>query len=171
MGPGRTIATSTARSSRVRGRVRRSIWIWARLSIWNSPTVSPRQMRSYTAASAMSMRERSGGRPPPERAATSSTHSSTSDSMPSAKKSILMKRASSGILVPLAHDAVLHRGPLERHELHERPARDDHPADVLRHVAGEPRDLLRQLAQLLPQWGGHPTLEAGKLLQLVRQSP
>src|SRR5207237_399534 len=65
MGPGRTIATSTARSSRLRGRVRRSIWICARLSIWNSPTVSPRQMRSYTAWSAKSMRDTSGGVPPP----------------------------------------------------------------------------------------------------------
>src|SRR2546429_504652 len=63
MGPGRTIATSTARSSRLRGRVRRSIWICALLSIWNSPTVSPRQMRSYTAWSAKSMRDRSGGAP------------------------------------------------------------------------------------------------------------
>src|SRR2546427_7547477 len=80
-------------------------------------------------------------------------------------------RVVAGILVPLAHDAVLHRGPLERHELHERPARDDHPADVLRHMAGEPPDLLRQLAQLLPQWGGHPTPEARKLLHAVRQSP
>src|SRR5436189_202210 len=66
MGPGRTIATSTARSSRLRGRVRRSIWICALLSIWNSPTVSPRQMRSYTAWSAKSMRDRWGGAPPRE---------------------------------------------------------------------------------------------------------
>ena len=93
MGPGRTIATSTARSSRLRGRVRRIIWICARLSIWNSPTVSPRQMRSYTAGSAKSMRDRSGG--VPWRVAISSTHSSTSDSMPSARKSIFTKRASS----------------------------------------------------------------------------
>src|SRR5216110_1819177 len=93
IGPGRTIATSTARSSRFVGRVRRIIWICARLSIWNSPTVSPRQMRSYTAGSSKSMRERSGG--VPSRTAIRSTHSSTSDSMPSARKSILMKRASS----------------------------------------------------------------------------
>src|SRR5216110_949078 len=93
IGPGRTIATSTARSSRFLGRVRRIIWICARLSIWNSPTVSPRQMRSYTAGSSKSMRERSGG--DPSRTAIRSTHSSTSDSMPSARKSILMKRASS----------------------------------------------------------------------------
>src|SRR5216117_3486200 len=77
----------------IRCRVRRIIWICARLSIWNSPTVSPRQMRSYTAGSSKSMRERSGG--VPSRTAIRSTHSSTSDSMPSARKSILMKRASS----------------------------------------------------------------------------
>ena len=46
IGPGRTIATCTARSSRLRGWVRVSIWIWARLSIWNRPTVSPLQIAS-----------------------------------------------------------------------------------------------------------------------------
>jgi len=79
-------------------------------------------------------------------------------------------RIVAGVLVPLAHDAVRHRRALERHELHERPARDDHPAHVLRHVARQPRDLLRQLAQLLPQRCVPAALEAGELIELVRQA-
>ena len=40
IGPGRTSATWTVRSSMFSGRVRRRLCICARLSIWNVPTVS-----------------------------------------------------------------------------------------------------------------------------------
>jgi hypothetical protein len=46
IGPGRTIATCTVRSSSVSGRVRRSEAICARLSIWKTPVVSARWMAS-----------------------------------------------------------------------------------------------------------------------------
>ena len=42
IGPGRTSATWTVRSSRFSGRVRSRLCICARLSIWKSPTVSAR---------------------------------------------------------------------------------------------------------------------------------
>jgi hypothetical protein len=51
IGPGRTIATSTVRSYMVRGRSRGSMFIWARLSTWNTPMASPLHSMSYTALS------------------------------------------------------------------------------------------------------------------------
>jgi len=79
-------------------------------------------------------------------------------------------RVVAGILVPLAHHAILHGGALERHDLDERATRDHHAADVLRDVPRQPGNLLRQLAQLLPERGRGPALEPRELLQLVRQS-
>ena len=45
------------------------------------------------------------------------------------------------VLVPLADLPALHRRRLDRHELDERPRRDDHPARVLRDVARQAGDL------------------------------
>ena len=53
-------------------------------------------------------------------------------------------RVGARVLVPLAERAPLHRRRLQRHEPVERAVRDDHAAGVLREVAGEARDLLRQ---------------------------
>ena len=53
-------------------------------------------------------------------------------------------RVVDGVLVPLAEDAALHRGLLQRHELDQRPRGDDHAADVLGDVAREAGDLLRR---------------------------
>ena len=39
-------ATSTTRSEKQRGRIRGSVAIWARLSTWNTPTVSARHSMS-----------------------------------------------------------------------------------------------------------------------------
>ncbi len=75
-----------------------------------------------------------------------------------------------GILVPLTHDPVLHGGALERDELDERPARDHHPADVLRDVTRQPRDFFSELAQLLPERSILASLESGQLVELIRQS-
>src|SRR5207245_7082176 len=60
-------------------------------------------------------------------------------------------RVVAGILIPLAHHAVFHGGALERYDLHERPARDGHPAHVLRNVPWQPRDLRGELTQLFPE--------------------
>ena len=43
------------------------------------------------------------------------------------------------VLVPLDDRAILHGGVLDRHQLVERPSRDDEAADVLRQVAREAR--------------------------------
>ena len=40
------IATSITRSEKQRGRMRGSVAIWARLSTWNTPTVSARHNMS-----------------------------------------------------------------------------------------------------------------------------
>ena len=45
----------------------------------------------------------------------------------------------------------VHRRRLDRHQLDQRPRRDDHPAHVLRDVAREPVDLLAQVHQVRPQ--------------------
>ena len=57
------------------------------------------------------------------------------------------------VLVPLADLAARHRGGLHRHEVDQRPGRDDHAARVLADVARQPGDLLRQLAERLPSAG------------------
>ncbi len=46
-------------------------------------------------------------------------------------------RVVAGVLVPLAEEAPLHRGRLNRHQLDERRRGDDHAADMLRDVARE----------------------------------
>ncbi len=79
-------------------------------------------------------------------------------------------RVVAGILVPLAHHAVFHGGALERYDLHERPARDDHPAHVLRYVPRQPRDLLGELTQLFPERRAPAACESGELVQFVSQS-
>ncbi len=54
------------------------------------------------------------------------------------------------LLVVLGHDPVGHRGPLDRHEVDERRAGDEHAADVDAEVAREAIDLGAQLEQPLP---------------------
>ena len=92
IGPGRTSATCTVRSSRSSGFVRTSDCIWARLSIWNTPTVSAAWISANTSGSSKPTRERSTGSAAVR--AIRSTHSSTADSMPSPSRSILRKPAS-----------------------------------------------------------------------------
>ena len=54
------------------------------------------------------------------------------------------------VLVPLADLAARHRGRLDRHEIDQRPGRDDHAAGVLADVARQPGDLARQLTERIP---------------------
>ena len=60
-------------------------------------------------------------------------------------------RVVAAVLVPLAEDPALPGRRLERNQLHERPARDDHPADVLRDMPGQPPDLPGQLGERAPR--------------------
>ncbi len=92
IGPGRTSATCTVRSSRFSGFVRTSDCICARLSIWNTPTVSAAWISANTSGSSNPIRDRSTGSVAVS--AIRSTHSSTADSMPSPSRSILRKPAS-----------------------------------------------------------------------------
>ena len=80
------------RSSIVSGFVRRRLCICARLSIWNTPTVSAAWISAKTSGSSSGIRERSIGAPC--RRAIRSTHSSMHDSIPSPSRSILRKPAS-----------------------------------------------------------------------------
>src|SRR2546428_9621931 len=48
------------------------------------------------------------------------------------------------------------------YDLHERPARDDHPAHVLRNVPWQPRDLLGELTQLFPERRAPAACESGE---------
>ena len=86
------IATWIVRSSRFSGRVRSSVCICARDSIWNVPIVSAFWISSYTSRSSSGMRERSIVLPCTR--ATCSTQSSTAESIPSPSRSIFRKPAS-----------------------------------------------------------------------------
>ena len=92
IGPGRTSATCTVRSSIVSGFVRSRLCIWARLSIWKVPTVSAVWISANTAAvverDAREVDRRAVSR------AICSTQSSTAESIPSPSRSILRKPAS-----------------------------------------------------------------------------
>ena len=92
IGPGRTSATWTVRSSRSRGRVRGSICICARLSIWKTPVVSAARIDSKVSSSSSGIRERSSRSP--RARPISSTQRSTAESIPSPSRSILRKPAS-----------------------------------------------------------------------------
>ena len=93
IGPGRTSATCTVRSSRFSGRVRSRLCICARLSIWKTPTVSARldlgvdrrvveRHAREVDRLAVQARDRVDARPRPR------------DSIPSPSRSILRKPAS-----------------------------------------------------------------------------
>ncbi len=68
------------------------------------------------------------------------------------------------VLVPLADLPSRHRRGLHRHEVDQRPGRDDHAARVLADVARQSCDLLRQLAKRGPARTGMP---AGHPVELV----
>ena len=68
------------------------------------------------------------------------------------------------VLVPLADLPARHRGGLHRHEVDQRPRRDDHPARVLADVARQAGDLARQLAERLP---ARPRVRAGHAVELL----
>ena len=142
IGPGRTSATCTVRSSRFSGRVRRRLCICARLSIWKRPTVSASWISRYTAGSSSGMRERSIALPAQADDLVDALLDRREHAEP---EQVDLQEAGVGarVLVPLAELAALHRGRLDRDELDERAARDDHPARVLGEVARQAGDLAR----------------------------
>ena len=166
IGPGRTSATWTVRSSIVSGLVRRRLCICARLSIWNTPTVSAAWISANTAGSSSGIRERSIGAP--WSCAIRSTHSSTHESIPSPSRSILRKPAS-------AHESLSHwqswrpghRGRLHGDELDERPRGDHHPARVLGDVTRQPGDLPGEELERAPALREELPLRVGERRDLV----
>ena len=149
IGPGRTSATCTVRSSRFSGRVRRMLCIWARLSIWKSPTVSAAWISAYTSGSSSGIRERSIGSPVHARDLLDAVLDRREHPEP---EQVDLEEAGVGarVLVPLADLPPGHRRGLHRDELDERPRRDHHPARVLRDVARQAGDLGRQLGERAP---------------------
>ena len=88
MGPGRMIATSTTRSSRLCGLDFGSVCIWARLSTWNTPTVSAAPSISNTSGISSGMRSRS--RQTAQSCSMSWTVSSMAASIPRPSRSSLI---------------------------------------------------------------------------------
>ena len=161
IGPGRTRATWTVRSSRFSGRVRRSDCICARLSIWKQPTVSARWISSNTAGSSSGTRERSICRAARACDQVDALLDRGEHSQPQ-QVDLQESRVGARVLVPLAHLPACHRGRLHGDELDERARRDDHPAGVLRDVARQAGDLRAQLGERAPA-------RRGELLRRVRQ--
>ena len=71
------------------------------------------------------------------------------------------------ILVPLTDVAAVHRRRLDRHQLHHRSRRDDHPADMLADVPRKSVDLLGEVHQVRPHRTFRLTLELRQGCQLV----
>ena len=170
IGPGRTSATCTVRSSRFSGCVRSRLCICARLSIWKTPTVSAAWISAYTAGSSSGTRERSIGSP--WRRAIWSTASSTAESIPSPSRSILRKPASE-------HESLSHwqicrpaiaAGWTGTRSISGR-VEIDHPARVLGDVARQAGDLARQLAERVPARAGVRAGDAGELLADAARVP
>ncbi len=88
MGPGRMIATSTTRSSRFSGLDLGSVCIWARDSIWKTPTVSAAWIMRKT--SGMSSGSRSRSTTTAQSAVMSLSASSIADSMRRPSRSSLI---------------------------------------------------------------------------------
>ena len=68
-------------------------------------------------------------------------------------------RVGAGVLVPLRELAALHRCRHERHAVHERARRDDHPARVLGEMARQAVGLVGELDEPLPAPGPPPLPE------------
>ena len=136
IGPGRTNATWTIRSSSVSGRLRGSICICARLSIWNTPVVSAARIASKVGGSSSGIRERS---------ICSSRASAT------ARRSARRRRASRGRAgrssgtrrlrrspCPTGRSAAPPSPPAGPGRVDQRAGRAHHPARVLGEVAWRP---------------------------------
>ena len=146
IGPGRTSATCTVRSSRSSGFVRTSDCIWARLSIWNTPTVSAAWISANTSGSSNPTRERSTGS---ARGARDQVDALLDCGQHAQPEQVDLEEAGvgAGVLVPLADPPALHRRRQHRHQLDQRGGGDHHPARVLADVARQAGDLVHQEAE------------------------
>src|SRR6266480_4603065 len=152
IGPGRTSATCTVRSSRFSGCVRSRLCICARLSIWKRPTVSA----AWIAAQAHDLVDGvldGGEHPEPEQVDLEEAGVRTR------------------VLVPLADLPARHRRRHHRDEVDERSGRDDHAARMLRDVARQSCDLARQLAERAPARTGMRARNTFELLPDSRPVP
>ena len=149
IGPGRTSATCTVRSSRFSGRVCSRLCICARLSIWKTPTVSALldlgvDRRVVERDARQVDRLAAQPRDAVDRVLDRREHAEPE------QVDLQEAGVAAAVLVPLADLAARHRGRLHRHEVDQRARRDDHPARVLADVARQPGDLARQLAERVP---------------------
>ena len=128
----------------MRGRKRGSMAIWARDSIWKTPTVSARQIMSYTDGSSAGTVAR------PSSPATAARAAEVVDQAKRAayraqhpeSEHIHLEQAEriQIVLVPLDDRAFRHGGILDRHQLVQAAARDHEAADVLRQMARKSQD-------------------------------
>ena len=169
IGPGRTSATWTVRSSRFSGFVRRRLCICARLSIWNAPTVSARWMSAKTSSSSKGIRERSITSPCVR--AICSTQSSTAESIPRPSRSILRKprRRRSPCPTGRAGGRPSPRAARERARSAGASRRSSRPG-AGRH-AGEPRNLPCQPGEGAPTLGAELAFAVRELLELLSHPP
>ena len=127
----------------MRGLSRGSVAICARLSIWNTPTVSARHS---IVVDLVLLRD--GGEvdlvalvlaDQVDRVVQRAEHAEA--------EQVELHQPGRGavVLVPLQHAAVLHPPPLDRADLDHRPVADHHPAGVDAEVARRVLDLARQL--------------------------
>ena len=120
--------------------------IWARLSIWNTPIVSARQIMSYTAWSPSGI-VASVSAPPGVLA--DQVEAFANGGQHAQRQAIDFEDAQlvEIVLVPLDHRAAFHGGVFDRHQLAQRALGHHHAADVLPQMARKADQLAHQAQQ------------------------
>ena len=154
IGPGRMIATSTTRSLKLLGRVRGSVCICARDSIWKTPMVSAALHISNTFGSSSASWSRSGRTPS---RVLDQLQRLGDDRQRAQPEHVHLDQAEvlDVVLVELDDPPALHRRRLHRHDVDERLPGHQHAAVVDRQVTGKVDHLPAQLEELLPALRPH----------------
>ena len=136
------------------------------------PTVSAAWMDRYTSASSWGRLSRSILRPV-SRSIRCSASLTTPRVLRREEVDLHETELLDVLLVVLGHDPVGHGRPLDRHEVDERRARDEHAADVDPQVARKAVDLAAQGEQPLPPVAGplRRDFGAGRGTFLLRHHP